>query len=246
MHEPFISTGHGELAKIGVVVSHGFTGSPESMRPWAENLAKQGFSVNMPLLPGHGTSWEQLSRTPWQQWYAGAEAAYFELSSRCEQVFVAGLSMGGALALRLAEHHPVAGLALVNPALTAADPRAKLAGIMRYFVKSVPAIGNDIIKPGMDEHAYSRTPVAAVHQLNQLFKDTTKHLDRVKAPTILFRSTVDHVVPDSSVTAIQNGVSSKDLRLVQLSHSYHVATLDHDAPTIFAESAAFFREIAGV
>lgn len=246
MHEPLISAGHGELSRIGVVVCHGFTGSPESMRPWAEYLSEEGFAVNMPLLPGHGTNWQELSRTPWQQWYTGIESAYFELSSRCEKVFIAGLSMGGALALRLAEHHPVAGLALVNPGLTAADPRAKFAGLLRYVVKSVPAIGNDIIKPGMEEHAYPRTPVAAVHQLNLLFKETTNNLSLVSAPTILFRSTIDHVVPDSSVTAIKDGVSSRDLRIVPLSRSYHVATLDHDAEKIFAESSSFFKEIAGV
>ncbi|NYE93949.1 carboxylesterase [Psychromicrobium silvestre] len=246
MHEPLISAGRGELSRMGVVVTHGFTGSPESMRPWAEDLAAQGFAVNMPLLPGHGTSWQELSQTPWQQWYTGVEAAYLELASRCELVFAAGLSMGGALSLRLAEHHQLAGLALVNPGLTAADPRARFAGLLKHFVKSVPAIGNDIVKPGVEEHAYPRTPVASVHQLNQLFRDTTAGLAKVNAPTIVFRSTVDHVVPDSSLRAIQKGISSKDLRIVKLANSYHVATLDHDAPEIFAQSSAFFKEIAGV
>lgn len=246
LHEPMTAAGHGGLARIGVVVSHGFSGSPESVRPWAEHLAAQGFAVNMPLLPGHGTSWEEMSRTPWQRWYTEVEKSYFELASRCDQIFIAGLSMGGALALRIAEHHPVAGLALVNPALAVVDPRVKLAGLMRHVLKSTPAIGNDILKPGAEEYAYDRTPVAAVAQLMKLIKDTAGNLTKVTAPITVFLSTVDHIVADSSVDRIRAGVSSKDLHIVKLANSYHVATLDNDAPEIFERSSIFFKELAGV
>jgi len=246
LHEPMTAAGHGELARIGVVVSHGFSGSPESVRPWAEYFAGQGFAVNMPLLPGHGTSWEEMARTPWQHWYTEVERAYFELSAQCDRVFVAGLSMGGALALRIAEHHPVAGLALVNPALAVVDPRAKLAGVMRHVLKSTPAIGNDILKPGVEEYAYDRTPVAAVAQLMKLIKDTAGNLPKVTAPIMVFQSTVDHIVAGSSADRIRAGVSSKDLHIVKLANSYHVATLDNDAPEIFERSTAFFMELAGV
>lgn len=246
LHEPMTAAGRGELARIGVVVSHGFSGSPESVRPWAKHFAAQGFAVNMPLLPGHGTSWEEMSRTPWQRWYTELEKSYFELSTKCDQVFIAGLSMGGALALRVAEHHPVAGLALVNPALAVVDPRAKLAGVMRHVLKSTPAIGNDILKPGVEEYAYERTPVAAVAQLMKLIKDTAGNLGKVTAPITIFHSTVDHIVASSSVDRIRAGVSSKDLHIVKLSNSYHVATLDNDAPEIFDRSTAFFKELAGV
>lgn len=246
LHDPMTAPGHGDLARIGVVVSHGFSGSPESVRPWAEHFAAQGFAVRMPLLPGHGTSWQEMSRTPWQRWYSEVERAYFELASTCEQVFVAGLSMGGALALRIAEHHPVAGLALVNPALAVVDPRAKLAGLMQYVLKSTPAIGNDILKPGAEEYAYDRTPVASVAQLMKLIKDTSGNLAKVTAPITVFHSTVDHIVAASSVARIQAGVSSKDVHIVKLSNSYHVATLDNDAPEIFTRSSDFFKELAGV
>lgn len=243
MQQAFRSEGHGELARIGVAVCHGFTGSPVSMRGWAQSLADQGFAVNMPLLAGHGTTWQDLSATPWQHWYRDFEAAYLELSQRCDHVFLAGMSMGGALALRVAAHHPVAGLALVNPGLTFADKRAKYSGLLKYFIKSVPAIGDDIKKPGVSEGAYTRTPVAAVQQLGALFADTTSALPLVSAPTLVFRSAVDHVVPDSSIDALRAGIGSREFTVLTLENSYHVATMDHDAPRIFSESANFFQRI---
>ena len=128
MAQSFRSEGHGDLARVGVAVCHGFTGSPVSMQGWSDYLAKEGFAVNMPLLAGHGTTWQELSKTPWEHWYRDFEASYLELAARCDTVFVAGMSMGGALALRVAALHPVAGVAVVNPGLTFSDPRAKYSG----------------------------------------------------------------------------------------------------------------------
>lgn len=241
---PFSSVGHGELARVGVALSHGFTGSTASMLDWAGYLAEQGFTVSLPLLAGHGTTWQELGTTPWEHWYRDFESAYLDLAGRCEQVFVAGLSMGGALALRVAERHPVAGLALVNPALTFGDRRARYAGVLKYALRSTPSIGNDIKRPGADEHAYTRTPVAAVHQLSRLFRDTIAGLDRVTAPTLVFRSTVDNVVPDSSMDLLSDRLGASDFNVVALSNSYHVATLDNDAQLIFEQSADFFRKHA--
>ncbi|MDJ0313266.1 alpha/beta fold hydrolase [Arthrobacter sp. H35-D1] len=241
MAQSFRSPGHGELGDIGVAVCHGFTGSPISMQAWSESLADAGFAVNMPLLAGHGSTWQELARTPWEHWYRDFEAAYLELAARCETVFVAGLSMGGALALRVAALHPVAGVAVVNPGLTFDDKRAKYSKILRHVVKSVPAIGNDILLPGVSEGAYARTPVAAVYQLSQLFDDTISLLPRVTAPTLVFRSTTDHVVPDSSLEVLKAGIGSNDVQVVSLENSYHVATMDNDAPLIFSQSADFFR-----
>ncbi|MBG0740509.1 alpha/beta fold hydrolase [Paeniglutamicibacter antarcticus] len=241
----FSSSGHGPMARVGVALSHGFTGSPVSIQGWAEYLAAQGFAVSLPLLSGHGTSWQELARTPWIRWYQDFERAYLELTERCDVVFTAGLSMGGALALRVAEHHGVAGVAVVNPGLTFSDKRARYSRFLKYVLKSVPAIGDDIKLAGVSEGAYQRTPVAAVQQLAGLFKDTVAGLDRVKAPTIVFRSAVDRVVPESSMEVLAHGIGSTDFEVVRLENSYHVATMDNDAALIFERSAAFFREHSG-
>jgi carboxylesterase len=242
-HSPFRSAFCGDGPRIGVVLSHGFTGSPHGLRDWASALAKAGFAVRMPLLPGHGTTWQELARTRWTQWYGALDDAYLELDAECDHVFSAGLSMGGALALRIAATRPVAGVILVNPGLVIDDPRAPLAGILKLVLKSTPAIANDILKPGMDEGAYPRTPVAAAHEVNKLFKDTIRRLPRVTAPVRVFRSSVDHVVSDSSIVALRRGLTNAPLQLTRLENSYHVATLDNDADQIFEGSVEFIRSV---
>lgn len=242
-HSPYSSTFRGEGPRIGVVLSHGFTGSPHGLREWAQAFAAAGFAVRMPLLPGHGTSWQELARTRWQQWHRALDDAYLELDADCDYVFPAGLSMGGALALRIAATRPVAGVILVNPALVIDDPRAPLSGVLKLVLKSTPAIANDILKEGMDEGAYPRTPVAAAHELNKLFKDTIRLLPRVGAPVQVYRSTVDHVVSDASILALRRGLIHAPLELVRLENSYHVATLDNDADRIFQGSVDFIRSV---
>jgi carboxylesterase len=240
----FAQDGAGEAGRTGVLLSHGFTGSPVSVRAWAEHLAAKGFSVRLPLLPGHGTSWEELARTPWRAWYGAYEQAYEDLARSTDRIVAAGLSMGGALALRLAAQHDVAGVVVVNPGLTFADPRARYAGLLKYVMRSVPAIGNSIRLEGQDEGAYLRTPVAAVHQLAGLFRDTTALLPRVTAPTLVFRSDTDPVVPETSIEVLRQRLGSADLEIIRLTNSYHVATMDHDAPFIFDRSADFIRHVS--
>ncbi|WP_323961454.1 alpha/beta fold hydrolase [Arthrobacter sp. JZ12] len=239
----FSSEGNGDHGRIGVLLSHGFTGSPASLIDWARYLADQGFAVRLPLLAGHGTTWQELARTPWLRWYDGVEAAYRELAQNTDAVVVAGLSMGGALALRLAALEPVAGVVVVNPGLTFTDPRARYAGLLKYLLRSVPAIGNDIRLEGADERAYARTPVAAVHQLSQLFRDTTARLPQVTAPTLVFRSSVDRIVPESSIEVLRQHIGSADFEIIRLENSYHVATMDHDRELIFERSAAFIKNV---
>ena len=121
----------------GVLLCHGFTGSPQSLRPWAEYLAKAGLGVSLPRLPGHGTTWQEMARTRWEDWFAEVDRAFDELQARSEEIFVMGLSMGGCLALRLAElrGHAVRGLVLVNPSVTA-DNKAvfAIAPVLKYLV----------------------------------------------------------------------------------------------------------------
>ncbi|WP_245827894.1 alpha/beta hydrolase [Sinomonas mesophila] len=230
---------------IGVVLSHGFTGSPTAVEPWAEALRAEGFTVVTPLLPGHGTSWEDLATRSWHEWYDAYEAAYRELSRECGAIVAAGLSMGGTLALRLASREPVVGVTVVNPPLVVDDPRSHVSGVLRRAVRTVPGILNDIKRPGQDENAYERVPVAAGHELKLLTRDAAASLPRATAPLQVFRSTVDHVVTSGrSLAAIVRRYGGTDIRIVRLPNSYHVATLDYDAETIFAESAAFIHGLS--
>jgi carboxylesterase len=238
--EPFAADG----SEVGVVLSHGFTGSPQSLRPWAEHLAAAGLTVRLPRLPGHGTRWQDLNDTRWPDWYGELERAFDDLRGRCRQVFGMGLSMGGTLVIRLAEQRPaeVAGLVLVNPSLGTERNDVKYAlPLLHRVVPSLAGIGSDIRKPGVTELAYERTPLRAMHSLSRLWPLVVADLGLVTAPVLLYRSRVDHVVEPMSGRLLREGASSTEVSEVILEDSYHVATLDHDAPAIFAGSLDFVR-----
>ena len=240
--QPFAHDG----GPIGVVLSHGFTGTPASMRPWADHLAAAGFTVRLPLLPGHGSTWQATNRSRWPQWYEAIEQAYAEVASRCEIVFAAGLSMGGALVTRLAEQKgtEIAGLVLVNPSLGTSNTLEKLAPYLSWAVKSRPSLGGDIKKPGVEEAADDRTPVVAGASLVKFWKVVTDDLNKVTAPIRLYRSVEDHVVDPTSARLLRTGATSTSVEEILLTDSYHVATLDNDAQTIFTGSVEFFTDLA--
>jgi carboxylesterase len=238
--EPFAADG----SEVGVLLSHGFTGSPQSLRPWAEHLAAAGLTVRLPRLPGHGTRWQDLNDTRWPDWYGELERAFDDLRGRCRQVFGMGLSMGGTLVIRLAEQRPaeVAGLVLVNPSLGTERKDVKYAlPLLHRVVPSLAGIGSDIRKPGVTELAYERTPLRAMHSLSRLWPLVLADLGLVTAPVLLYRSRVDHVVEPMSGRLLRDGASSTEVTEVILEDSYHVATLDHDAPAILAGSLDFVR-----
>ncbi|GAB3351378.1 alpha/beta hydrolase [Modestobacter lapidis] len=229
---------------VGVLLCHGFTGTPQSMRPWGEHLAAAGFTVRCPLLPGHGTRWQECNASTEEDWYGELSAALDELTAQCAAVVVAGLSMGGTLALRLAEQRPadVAALVLVNTSLLTERRDARLLPLIARLTPSWAPIASDIKKPGTTELAYDRLPTRAALALRRLWAAVRADLHRVRAPLLVFRSTVDHVVEPVSGRALLAGVSSTDVTEMLLPDSFHVATLDNDAPQIFAGSVRWIRE----
>jgi esterase/lipase len=239
--------GSGPDGRTGVLLIHGFTGNPMSMRPWGEYLAAEGFAVSCPLLPGHGTTWQDCNASSHDQWTTAVSEAFDALAADCDRVFVAGLSMGGTLATRLAEVRPddVAGLVLVNPALLTQRMDAKLLPLLARVTPSWAPIGSDIKKPGVTELAYPKLPTRAMMQLRTLWGLTRADLGKVTAPVIVFHSREDHVVEPVNTEVLLAGISSTDSTEVVLEDSYHVATLDNDAPNIFAGSAEWMRKRSG-
>jgi carboxylesterase len=237
--EPFSHQG----GPTGVLLCHGFTGSPQSLRPWADYLAEAGLTVSLPRLPGHGTTWQEMARTRWEDWYAEVDRAFDELGATVDEVFVMGLSMGGCLALRLAElrGQAVSGLVLVNPSVTAESKLFLLAPVMKLVVRSLKGVGSDIKKPGVTELAYDRTPVKAAATLPGLWRVTQRQLDQVTQPVLVYHSSEDHVVGPANLEILRRGLPAGKLDVIECQDSYHVATLDNDAETIFAGSLDFVR-----
>ena len=248
--QPFFSDGvpnERDGQRVGVLLSHGFTGSPASMVPWGKYLAEQGFAVSVPRLPGHGTTWQEMNKTTWADWYDELDRALDKLNANCDRVVVGGLSMGGGLVLRLAAEHGSAidGVILVNAAVASSNKQLLAVPLLKRVIPSMPGIGDDIKKPGQAEYGYDRVPLKSLGSMLAGWKVIRRDLPKVTQPILVFRSAEDHVVDPSSARVIMSRVSSRDVKERILENSYHVATLDNDAPAIFEESAEFIRRVTG-
>jgi carboxylesterase len=241
--EPFSHRGGPD----GVLVLHGFTGNPQSMRALAQALAGAGYTVELPLWPGHGTAMEDMLETRWSDWAGAAEAAYDQLAARCRSVTLVALSMGGTLACHLAAHRgDVRAMVLVNPLV---EPPADsfldiLRGLLDEGTEIAPGVGSDIAKPGVVESAYPGTPLAPALSLFEGVATVAGELDRISCPILLFSSRSDHVVPPTSGDVLQAGVRGP-LERIWLERSYHVATLDYDADDIARRTLAFVADTGG-
>jgi carboxylesterase len=243
--EPLSATG---TVGHGVLVLHGFTGNPQSMRPLAEACVEAGFSVEMPLLPGHGTAVSDIIPTRYSDYLRAADDTYLGLAGRCEKVVVAGLSMGGTLALSLAIAHPeIAGAVLVNPLV---EPPAEsfvemFRTTLQQGTETFPGIGSDIAKEGVTELSYPETPIAALLSLFDAVGEQAEKLGEVTCPVLLYSSRQDHVVPPSNGDFLASALGGPVER-VFLERSYHVATIDHDGPSIAAGLVGFARKLCGL
>jgi carboxylesterase len=233
--QPWSIDPSGPAARIGVLLIHGFTGSPASMTPWGQALSQNGWTIRVPRLPGHGSRWQDMNLTTWEDWYAEVERNLRELLAKCDQVFVCGL----------AEQHgnEISGIVLVNPAVHSERADRHLLPVISRVLKSFPGISNDIAKPGQDEVAYGKLPLKAASSLAQLWKIVKNDISKVNQPLLLFRSLQDHVVEASNSQWILDHVSSKDKEEIILKNSFHVATLDYDAELIETRSTDFIKRL---
>lgn len=237
--------GTGKNARVGVLLVHGFTGSPPSMRPWGEFLHSKGYTVRVPLLPGHGTQVENLNKVKWQEWPAKVTSELNELLKSCDKVFLVGLSMGGGTVLNVAEDHneKLTGLILVNPMIHVKGVPVELAFFLSRFQKLRSSVGDDIKRPGITEWGYDALPTRGVYQLLKMLRVTRRNLGKVSVPLQLFHSVEDHTLPVSNTEIILAGVGSTNKVRIELVNSYHVATLDYDQELIFQNSLTFIESL---
>ncbi|MEI6867419.1 MAG: alpha/beta fold hydrolase [Actinomycetes bacterium] len=231
--------------KIGILMIHGFTGSPASILPWAKGLNRAGFTVAGPRLAGHGTRWEDLNQSTWEHWYESVELAFLELKKSCERVFIAGFSVGGALALRLAQVRgaEIEGLILLNPSIYDDRKFYHLLPVLQHFIPSIAGGPSDISIPNPPRHGYGRIPLRALNSLRSLWKVVERDLYLVDTPLMIAYSINDHVVhPSNSETVIDN-VYSVDIREVIFEKSFHNVALDVEAEALIEESVDFLQDV---
>ena len=231
--------------KTGVLMLHGFTGSPASIKPWALALHERGLSISVPRLPGHGTHWSDLNKVSWQDWYETIEKEFLELKKKCDQVFVAGFSVGGALALRLSQIRgsEIAGTILLNASIYDERARFRFVGALSTFLPSIAGGDGDVAKPGNPKHGYDRIPLKGLNQVRKLWEVVERDLYLVDLPLMVAYSLNDHVVhPVCSETIIDN-VYSADIREVVFEKSFHNVALDHDADLLNDETMDFILDV---
>jgi carboxylesterase len=235
--------GRGDNKKVGIIFAHGFTGSPVSMRPWADFFHEKGYTVSVPLLPGHGTKPEDLNRVKWQEWPSKVEKELDWMHSLGITPFIFGLSMGGGTTLNVCLKHSssIAGIVLVNPMIHVRFVPPQIAWFISRFQKMRESVGDDIKKPGVTEHGYDSLPAVGVYQLLKMLSYTRARLHDVTVPLLLFHSKEDHTLPVSNSEIIMDRVGSREKQRIELINSYHVATLDYDQEIIFENSLLFVQ-----
>ncbi|WP_409303858.1 alpha/beta hydrolase [Peribacillus sp. SCS-155] len=225
--------------KIGILLCHGFNGTPQSVEYLGKQFANAGFTVYAPRLRGHGTNAADMENFNHKDWIEDLETAFLQLKKTCHKIFVVGQSMGGALALDLAGKYMIDGIVCINAALRVPDLEPyKGLGAPRFIADETPDINDSTAQ----EITYSKVPLTAVHSLLSLMEHAKKGLKKVSCPVQLFVSPEDHVVPAQCSYEIYHMISSTVKQIMPLHRSFHVASLDFDKDLIAAASINFVKE----
>lgn len=231
--EPFFFPG----GEQGVLLVHGFTGSPSEMRLLGEFLHKRGYTILGPRLAGHGTSVEEMAGTAWPHWYSAVEDGYHMLRAMCREVSVVGLSMGGLLSLKLAAEYPVTRVVSLSTPIFIADKRLPLLPVYRLLRRYVPKRRRKLAVDDIYNVGYDYTPLSSLKSLLALIRHVDKLLPQVVAPALIMQSRVEHTVRPESAKHIYDRLGSKDKQLIWLGRSGHIITLDVERDKVFTAVA---------
>ncbi len=231
--------------KTGVLLLHGFTGSPASILPWAHGIHDAGYTVSVPRIAGHGTNWQDLNKSSWKDWYDSAESAFLALKENCDRVFVGGFSVGGALALKLAQIRgsEIEGLLLLNPSIFDERKFFQLLPLLKHLLPSIRGGTSDVAQPNPPIHGYDRIPLKALDSVRTLWREVESDLYLVDLPVLIGYSVNDHVVnPNCSHTIIDN-ISSPSIREIIFERSFHNVALDFELQDLIAESVEYIQDV---
>lgn len=230
--------------KIGILLVHGFTGSPSEMSLLGEFLYKEGYSVYAPLLTGHGTSPEEMKKTNKDDWWNDVLDGYdFLKSEGCKNIVAIGLSMGGSLSLKLAiERDLLAVVSLAAPIFVT----NKYIGLSKWIKYFIPYQEKNKKSDHIQKHlvVYDRTPVACAASLNLLIKEVKKNLRKISIPILIIQGKTDETVYYESANYIYNNVGSTIKKIKWYNESTHIITLDHDKDKVFQDISLFLKEFS--
>ena len=236
--EPLFSEGN----KTGILLLHGFTGSPYEMKELGLSLQKKGYTVSVPLLCGHGTSEKELMKCNWYDWFENTKQALFQLRKSCTRVMVVGLSTGATLALHLAAHYQVDGVVAMSPALILKGLSAKFIPFVPPFIRYHSKDGGPDISDAEARRkavSYQKTPIKAAKQILKLYAHVKMDLPEIYAPVLIIQADKDHVVDAAGARLIYDNISSSNKQFLKLSKSFHVITLDVEKEIVFREVEQF-------
>lgn len=221
---PFILKG----GRHGCLMLHGFTGTPGHLRYLGERIQQAGYTVNAPLLPGHGTTVEEMNQVPGSRWLAAARTEYSRMRAKLDKVTVIGLSLGGTLSVILAEEYPVDGLIAMAPAIKLRNQFAWASPIVRFVKPYVggdggPAADQDVLRDY--DCSYDSLPTRRVGDLSRLMRLARSNLFAVVAPTLIIQSEADGTVNPEGAKLLHSGISSEEKQLMWLKQSGHVLTI---------------------
>jgi len=240
---------------LGCLLVHGFTGTPEEMRPLGEALAARGFPVCAVRLAGHGTEVTELARTRWTDWFASVEDAATRLAATVPRVAVAGMSMGALLALHLAATRPaaVAALVLCGTPLRLAGWRLRALPVVtrvpwlarRYAFVPKQNGGPDVadLAARAASPSYRVTPLAGIAELVRLQRIVRRELAEARQPALLLHGRHDHTVPLANLTLLRERLGARTVETHVLERSWHVITIDHDRDEVARLAGAFLERI---
>ncbi|MFC7439911.1 alpha/beta hydrolase [Laceyella putida] len=237
--EPFFYPG----GKTGILLLHGFTGTPSELRPMGQYFKDQGYTVFAPLLAGHGTSPEEMEQTTWRDWWQSVLDAYDKLrAEKLERLYVAGLSMGGCLSLALAAQRPVDGVIPMCAPIYIRDRRALLANVLSLFIRYKKRTTHR--DPEIEAYLcpYDRTPIKCVAELTRLIRHVKGLLAEVKVPALIIQAGKDELILEKSADYIYENISSTDKKVSWYEKSTHIITVDRERKELFKEIEQFIRE----
>lgn len=240
--EPFLYTGD----STGILLVHGFTGSPFEMHDMGKYLAAQGHTVLGIRLPGHATLQEDMPHIRWPDWLNAVEDGYHMLRSAGRQVFVMGLSMGGILTLTAAARLPLAGaVAMSAPYALPDDPRLPFARSLAWLMPGVSKDTSDWQDPAKaaGHVEYPQHPTRSIAELYELLKEMRRGLPQVQCPVLLIQSHNDRVIPPESLDRLYAELGTPDKTTLWIDQCGHVITRDLDCQHVFEAAEAFVRRV---